>query len=442
MAYISNYTGKDGRRGFRFFARKTPNAPKQSLTWFPEDSWSARVVEREKMRAYAAFEHEVKTGAFISKKEKRAEKKQETDGLTFREFTEDVFLPDLKRIVELHTLASYQADLKNHIYPEIGSMQITAITVLSIHKLLQKMMQPDGDRKAPIKVATRRKTYQHLSKIFACAVKLGVLSDNPMIKVERPQKTMEEKNTQPEEQAYDELEALRILQAFSDDVALAQQQFASAVADGKPGIKERQELLTAMKWKAYFLLLMYSGCRRSEIIGIHPNEINDSTGEIQILRSVNYVPEKGIYFGLPKSKKTRTVAVPMHVIASLKDYIAILDEQRDSCGIKLSERDENYIFAQDDLISVMHPDTPTRFFAKFGKRHKFKNLHPHKMRHTFATISIENGAPIADVSSILGHASPEITLRIYTHEDKRNRLKVTGIFDKALSGVTNDLPKA
>ena len=64
------------------------------------------------------------------------------------------------------------------------------------------------------------------------------------------------------------------------------------------------------------------------------------------------------------------------------------------------------------------------------------------MRHTFATISIENGAPIADVSSILGHASPEITLRIYTHEDKRNRLKVTGIFDKALSGVTNDLPKA
>lgn len=442
MATIVNYKGKNGKNGFRFFAQKDSDSPKQSMTWFPEDSWSKKVVEREKMRAYAAFEHEVKTGAFVSKKEKNAEKKQEADEMTFREFTEDVFLPDLMRIVEPHTLASYQADLKNHIYPEIGSMKITEITVLSIHKLLQKMMRPDGDRKVPIKVATRRKTYQHLNKIFACAVKLGVLSDNHMLKVERPQKTMEEKNTQPEEQAYDEQEARRILQAFADDVAVAQQQFASAIADGKPGIKERQELLTAMKWKAYFLLLMFSGGRRSEIIGIHPNEINTSTGEIQILRSVNYVPEKGVFFGLPKSKKTRTVAVPLHVIASLQEYLAILNEQRDACGIKLSEHDEDYIFTRDDLITVMHPDTPTRYFAKFGKRHNVKNLHPHKMRHTFATISIANGAPIADVSSILGHASPEITLRIYTHEDKRNRLKVTGIFDNALSSAANGLPKA
>ena len=81
MATIVNYKGKNGKSGFRFFAQKESDSPKQSMTWFPEDSWSARVVEREKLRAYAAFEHEVKTGAFVSKKEKKAEKKQPNQSL-------------------------------------------------------------------------------------------------------------------------------------------------------------------------------------------------------------------------------------------------------------------------------------------------------------------------------------------------------------------------
>ena len=51
MATIVNYKGKNGKNGFRFFAQKDSDSPKQSMTWFPEDSWSARVVEREKMKS-------------------------------------------------------------------------------------------------------------------------------------------------------------------------------------------------------------------------------------------------------------------------------------------------------------------------------------------------------------------------------------------------------
>lgn len=43
------------------------------------------------------------------------------------------------------------------------------------------------------------------------------------------------------------------------------------------------------------------------------------------------------------------------------------------------------------------------------------DLHPHKLRHTFASIAITNGADIASVSEALGHSDKAVTLRMYTH---------------------------
>ena len=44
-----------------------------------------------------------------------------------------------------------------------------------------------------------------------------------------------------------------------------------------------------------------------------------------------------------------------------------------------------------------------------------KNVTPHTFRHTYATLSIENGANVKAVSQILGHASIETTINTYTH---------------------------
>ncbi len=441
MAYISNYTGKDGRRGFRFFARKAPNAPKQSMTWFPKETWSDNKVKREKMRAYSEFEHAVRSGIIISKKEAKEAEDRRAAELTFREFTETVFLPEIQPDVSAHTLASYTADLKNHIYPKIGNQKITEITTSLLNELFKNLKETCDSHGQKLKVATRQKTHQHLNKIFAAALDNHILKENPMKDVKRPKKTDAERNTQDEEKAYSEQESGRILQCLSEEVTQARASLTAALAGGKPGVKERQDLLTAMKWQVYCMILLYTGCRRGETVGILTDEVDYSTGVIQIQRSVNYAPKEGIYFGLPKNRETRDVAVPMHVVTLLVEYLDTLNEQRSACGIQQPCQEKNFIFTQDDLLTVMHPDSPTRFFSKFGERHAIVKFHPHKLRHTFATISIEHGAPIADVSSVLGHASPEITLRIYTHADPKRKFKVTGIFDQALSSSATDSPQ-
>ena len=61
-----------------------------------------------------------------------------------------------------------------------------------------------------------------------------------------------------------------------------------------------------------------------------------------------------------------------------------------------------------------------------------QDLHPHKLRHSFASIAITNGADIASVSEKLGHTDKAVTLRMYTHADQESIRRASQIFRNAI----------
>lgn len=63
---------------------------------------------------------------------------------------------------------------------------------------------------------------------------------------------------------------------------------------------------------------------------------------------------------------------------------------------------------------------------------RIEHLHPHKLRHSFASIAIVNGADIASVSEKLGHADKSTTLRLYTHADQNSIKQASNIFREAI----------
>ena len=87
----------------------------------------------------------------------------------------------------------------------------------------------------------------------------------------------------------------------------------------------------------------------------------------------------------------------------------------------------------------MHPQSPTRYLKKFAQRYKVPDLHPHKLRHTFASIAITNGTDVASVSEKLGHSEKAFTLRMYTHADQESMKRASQIFRDALK---NDMKKS
>lgn len=83
----------------------------------------------------------------------------------------------------------------------------------------------------------------------------------------------------------------------------------------------------------------------------------------------------------------------------------------------------------------MHPQSPTRYLKKFSERYGIPGLHPHKLRHSFASVAITNGADIASVSEKLGHSDKAVTLRMYTHADQDSIKRASQIFRDAIEKI-------
>lgn len=87
----------------------------------------------------------------------------------------------------------------------------------------------------------------------------------------------------------------------------------------------------------------------------------------------------------------------------------------------------------------MHPQSPTRDLKKLFKKCGVPDLHPHKLRHTFASVAITAGADVANVSETLGHSDKAMTLRIYTHADAASRKRAAQIFRDAIKRTGRDV---
>ena len=64
----------------------------------------------------------------------------------------------------------------------------------------------------------------------------------------------------------------------------------------------------------------------------------------------------------------------------------------------------------------INPNYLSGMFTEHIQKHKFKDVTFHGLRHTYASIANNAGAPMQEISASLGHASTSITEQIYTHD--------------------------
>lgn len=264
--------------------------------------------------------------------------------------------------------------------PEITSAQIIAL-----------LLDIQAEGKAH---STVIKVYAILHSFFKMAYLGDMISRNPMDKVERPRPRKDEVKT-------------------DSSLAYTPAKMQTIIAN-----LEREPL----KWQALIHLLIDTGIRRGECCALKWNNIDFDTGAITIAGNLCYTPTKGVYLDTPKNGHARTVYAGVQTLALLRQ---LRTEQAQKA---ISQ----YVFTKEGSPEPMHPQSPTRYLKKFSERYGVPDLHPHKLRHTFASITITNGADVASVSEALGHTDKAVTLRMYTHADQKSIRQAAQIVREAI----------
>ena len=395
MASTRKGTTKDGRVFYEISVSRGRGKSRLTRRWYPPEGWSRKAIERELAAVAAEFERQSDAGEVISRAEHRERETQDAAEaakiLTFRQYGERVFMPAKTVTMSENSRANYQGYLDKKIYPVLGDMRLPEITPAQITALLLDI-QTEGKAHGTVV-----KVYTILHSFFKMAYLGDMIERNPMDKVERPKPRKDEaKPTQAS--AYTAAEVQTIMTSL----------------EGEP-----------LKWRALIHLLIDTGIRRGECCALQWKNIDFKTGAVTICGNLCYTKQKGVYLDTPKNGHTRTVYAGNDTIALLRQ---LQMEQSQKCVSK-------WVFTQDGTAEPMHPQSPTRYLKKFSERYGIPDLHPHKLRHTFASVAITSGADIASVSEALGHSDKAVTLRMYTHADQESISRAAQIFRDAIKNA-------
>ncbi|MBQ9346115.1 MAG: site-specific integrase [Oscillibacter sp.] len=392
MASTRQLTTKDGRVFYEITVSRGRGKSRLTKRWYPPDGWGKRAIHRELAAVAAEFERQSDAGEVVTRAEKReqeAEKaKEEAKILTLRQYGERVFMPAKTVTMSENGRSNYQGNLNNRIYPVLGDIKLPDITSAQITALLLDVQMEGKSHSTVLKI------YTILHSLFKMAYRGDMIPSNPMDKVDRPKPRKDEvKSTQPDALSVDEVN--RILTALQEE---------------------------PLKWQALIHVLIDTGVRRGECCALRWENVDFKAGTLTIAGNLCYTKDKGVYLDTPKNGKTRTVYVG-------EDTLSLLRRLRlQQAETAISE----WVFTQENSAEPMHPQSPTRYLKRFSERCGVPNLHPHILRHSFASIANTNGADSASVSEAMGHSDKAVTLRMYTHANQESISRASKVFRDAV----------
>ena len=290
----------------------------------------------------------------------------------------------------------------NTVYSAVKGNPVSAKTAIALSKALGVDVNEAFDAQKKICTLSANTVHHYhrlISLVLEQAVKEGLIPQNVAKRATLPKFQQKEVNHfQPEE-------LLKIQEALQEE---------------------------PIKWRALVTVLMMSGCRRGELLGLKWDKVDFAQNTILIDNNVLYVSGVGIYEDTPKTAKSRRlIALPPDTMDLLQEYKAWQEGEIKS--LKGYYQDKGFLFAQEDG-GPMHPDSVNTWLERFSQRHGLPHINPHAFRHSMASVLYYHGMDSVSISARLGHAQVSTTSDIYAHvmeqADRRNAEILENLFSK------------
>ena len=275
------------------------------------------------------------------------------------------------------TWEMYDGHLKNH-FSDLNDKRINLITTATIEQFIT------ARQSGKMALATLRKLMVTLNQIMKYAVRHKMIDFNPVRDAERP------KSTGKIEQ--------------SSEIGILTPKQIRALLEAEPD----------QKYKLIFLTAILTGLRQGEILGLKWSDIDFTNKQINVKRTYNHDR-----FFEPKTKQSiRKVDMSPLLVKELAQWkLQGAITQQDQSTEATTEENEfkHLIFKSEACTPISCYNLLRRHYVPALKKAEIPYIKFHALRHTYASLLIDQKENIKYIQNQLGHSTPNITLAVYAH---------------------------
>jgi integrase len=294
------------------------------------------------------------------------------------------------------TLASYRRMLEV-VYPYIGSIKLGELRPMVLENMMIELRKRTSHGK-PIQEATVQKYLTVVSAVLSDAKRNEIISKNPARMIDLPE-------------------------------TKHRQQFI-------PTDQQVQDLILALldepyHYKLFYVLAMYTGCRRGELCALRWNDfviVEKYRSVLTVSRSRTVVAGQGVVEGPTKNGRSRTIALSEDMTSLVQGFCYYQREIAMENGRELSP----YLFVNEKGQPI-HPDTFTKHLRLIFEENGFPdNFHLHTLRHYFVSAMLHEGVDKQTVAELAGHGDTSFLERTYCHPQMKLKQEAAEKLEEAL----------
>jgi integrase len=310
-------------------------------------------------------------------------------GMTVGDYLTGRWLPSLPgQDLRPTTIDSYQRIAANHLLPRLGATKLAAVDASTVEAMSGELAA-DG-----LSTKTRRNVHGVLSKALADAARWKLIAANPLAGARLP------RNTRPVPKAWDAGQLAAFLALVSGD-----------------------------RLEALWRFMVTTGCRRGEAAGLRWADLDLDRGLVTITSQRTLAGGRVVEGPVKSASGARTVALDPDTVAVLRAWRRAQRAEMMQLGVR---PDTAYVFTGEAGLPLW-PQWITSRFRDLCDEAGLPRIGPHGLRHSAATWLIASGASPKLVSQRIGHASPTVTLTLYSHVLPGHDQAAAGAFAAALA---------
>ena len=303
----------------------------------------------------------------------------------------ELFLIEHKNVVKPGTYATTVRYANLHILPKIGNKRIDSFSVIDCQRLVNQWAEHFNSAKYPKGIT---------QQVFDYAIKLNLISDNPMKKVRLPKK---------------KAQVVEVNKFYSTEEL---KNFFSCLED-----------YGNLKFNAFFRILAFTGMRKGEALALEWSDIDFENKLIHITKGVSLDENDIPIISTPKTKKSvRTVSIDNETVLTLKKWKLEQAKKLMKKGINSLNKHQLLFTYQNNKL--YRPCYVNDWLDTIINTYNLKKITIHGFRHSHCSLLFEMGTPIQVVQERLGHTNIKTTMDIYTHVTEKQRDEIADNFAK------------